>query len=710
MLTRDGTIQAIAALVLVLALASASALSPRMAAEAGRAQLVYTDQASEGDPPEVALGIAMGAFRGLFVNYLWIRANQLKEDGKFYEAIELSSAITRLQPRFPRVWAFHAWNMSYNISVATKTASERWTWVKAGVDLLRSQGIPRNPNDTLLHKELAWIFNHKIQGFSDDANHYYKRELAREWTEVLGTPPNTASMSREEATAAFEAFLMPIVEAPALVEALVDDELALHLERSDDSADDTAYEPRVLELVDRIREEARLELGMDLLRLLTVYDAQNNSWTGATLGVGSNNAQSNSSLDALIADERYALAWEVLVPFVRRSVLISEYHMEPSRMLRYTRDFGPLDWRHPSVHAVYWTTRGVEEGETRIETTGFTTLNTDRITLHAIQELFRFGDIQYDYASNEYFALPSFHYAGTYGEVLGILRARAQARDEVADDPNRAFRLYSAGYENFIREVIRIAFNRGDIATAERYHKQLREADWLNQNDERLLLELSELSLSEFVDKQLEERISIPHVAVSEIEAAITQAFLQGLLRNDSQFFANRLAYARKVYDSFRGEQDYRTVVDADSRRMLEYVGDTFAESVSRVLVRLLTGRQWRLNSMDDVQFGNASDVPDQAKAGGMIPEIAGQFAGGQSLGIGQSAMLFNRLPAELQLAVYDDLMRFMAGNFPQVTQEGRERYFPPPPGIEDYRQRLQTFEQSNAETWLPQMLQREQQ
>ncbi|MEZ6210502.1 MAG: hypothetical protein R3B46_04545 [Phycisphaerales bacterium] len=38
------------------------------------------------------MGIAMGVtFRGLFVNYLWIHApNKLKQDGKFYEAIQLS--------------------------------------------------------------------------------------------------------------------------------------------------------------------------------------------------------------------------------------------------------------------------------------------------------------------------------------------------------------------------------------------------------------------------------------------------------------------------------------------------------------------------------------------------------------------------------------------------------------------------------------------
>jgi hypothetical protein len=102
MLSRDSIIQLAALLVFAVCVASSGALTHALTAEAGRAQLVYTDEATEGDPPEVALGIAMGAFRGLFVNYLWIRANKLKQDGKFFEAMQLSTAITRLQPRFPR--------------------------------------------------------------------------------------------------------------------------------------------------------------------------------------------------------------------------------------------------------------------------------------------------------------------------------------------------------------------------------------------------------------------------------------------------------------------------------------------------------------------------------------------------------------------------------------------------------------------------------
>src|SRR5690606_16019333 len=94
--------------------------------------------------------------------------------------------ITTLQPRFPQVWAFHAWNMAYNISVTTHTPEERWSWVNNGIVLLRDQGIPLNPRAVRLYRELSWIFFHKIGQFSDDMQWYYKAQLAREWEEILG--------------------------------------------------------------------------------------------------------------------------------------------------------------------------------------------------------------------------------------------------------------------------------------------------------------------------------------------------------------------------------------------------------------------------------------------------------------------------------------------------------------------------------------------
>src|SRR5438046_310198 len=125
---RETRVQLIAAACMLGFLGGGGVLATQIAASGGKDEPVDAATAEMGDPLQVALGVAIGAFRGLFVNYLWTRANDLKEEGKFYEAVDLAKTITKLQPHFPKVWQFHAWNLAYNISVSTNTPQERWNW------------------------------------------------------------------------------------------------------------------------------------------------------------------------------------------------------------------------------------------------------------------------------------------------------------------------------------------------------------------------------------------------------------------------------------------------------------------------------------------------------------------------------------------------------------------------------------------------------
>ncbi|HVZ94020.1 MAG TPA: hypothetical protein VG797_05880 [Phycisphaerales bacterium] len=646
----DRAIQFLAAFCVAVALLGSSVLSTELIAEAGKAQLTYTDEAQEGDPPEVALGIAMGAFRGLFVNWLWVRANTLKQDGKFYEAIELSSAITRLQPRFPRVWAFHAWNMAYNISVATNTAAERWEWVKAGIELLRDQGIPRNPNDVLLHKELAWIFVHKIQGWADDAHFYYKRQLAREWTYVLGTPPVRTGVTEENSRAYVE-WLRQVAEAPESIDAAVDAELRDAAKDSNaEKGPDGKPVSLVRELLNRLRDEAHLLPNLDLLRLIELRNAVRLSSASARLGMGRNEESRNAVLDSLLDEPRYQAAWQRLLPVVRQRVIIEKYHMEPSRMLDYTRRYGPLDWRHPATHAVYWAVRGVEEGLQRNTVTYFDTLNTDRVVVNAIQELWRTGEIVFDPVTDDYIALTDFNFTDKYNDVLDEVRKRGG----FADSDERIYTEYSAGYQNFLRDVIRVYYNRGEIALAEKYHEKLRNFARINLNDDSLMY-LLQLPLADFVQEQMKQRVSTPYVAVTEIEGALMEAFTRGLLLRKPDIFRRQLEYARAVRELFIKEQNVRTLVDKDDR-MADYVRQDFTTIVSNVFVRLLSG------------------------------SAVSNSGGGFRLGPNQAADLFERAPLELRQSAYDLLVATTSQRYPDLPEGAIKQLFPEPPGMAEYR------------------------
>lgn len=138
-------------------------------------------------PPLLAFTtVALGGFRGLITNFLWIRANDLQQDDKFFEAVQLADWITELEPTFAQVWAYQAWNMAWNISVKFKDFGDRWHWVERGIQMLRDNGLRYNPNSVLLHQQLSWIFQSKMGENLDDANMYYKQQWAEEMTPFFG--------------------------------------------------------------------------------------------------------------------------------------------------------------------------------------------------------------------------------------------------------------------------------------------------------------------------------------------------------------------------------------------------------------------------------------------------------------------------------------------------------------------------------------------
>ncbi|MEL7473406.1 MAG: hypothetical protein AAGK04_08815, partial [Planctomycetota bacterium] len=62
-MNRDTQAQLVAAIVLVAFLAGSVFFTTRVAASVGANKLSYTERAADSDPPQVGLGIAMGAFR-----------------------------------------------------------------------------------------------------------------------------------------------------------------------------------------------------------------------------------------------------------------------------------------------------------------------------------------------------------------------------------------------------------------------------------------------------------------------------------------------------------------------------------------------------------------------------------------------------------------------------------------------------------------------
>lgn len=640
-------IKLLAILLMISSLAGSVFLVPAIAASAGRHTLTSAQRAEDSDPPEVSLGIAMGAFRGLFVNMLWMRANELKEQGMFHESIELAKTITKLQPRFPRVWAFHAWNLAYNISVETQTPQERYQWVMSGVRLLRDEGIPANPNDLYLHKELAWILLHKIGGFTDDANRFYKRELAAEWTVVMGPPPRASgeNRGRDEIIALYVEWLRPIAESPATIDGVI------------------KQAPAAERLLAQLRTRVGVEPGRELLERWTQHNAIKDSPRRPIFEAAY--GPKNAAFAELFADPQYAEAWAVLVPHTRQRLLADEYHMSVRRMMRYTEKFGPLDWRHHGSHALYWASQGIERSLSRFDETNrqnFDFVNTDRMVMQAIQSLYRSGDLYFNYLSylnggRGYFqGMPNEYFVESYGDIYEDVVERAG----VYEDPSRPRRNYATGYENFLEDAISFFYRRGQFDKADEWFTRLRTWDGQNVHTDQTRPDRYS-SLEDLVNSNLFDRYTSPHVAAGQVAASLQGAF-QALIRGDTDLFLGQFEFARQVHAYFFNEQ-YREVVASDGAgARMEWMDKDFRYVAGGVFAA----------TIDNLDYDEA--------------EIAYSYA-----------------PASLQQYAYDILYeKFKPSIDAAQTSAGGpdfEVLFPEPDGMAQFREYLERKEQERGKS-----------
>lgn len=322
--------------------------------------------------PSVLLSPLLAIGRAPLVDYLWLRARKLQDAGLYFDAYQLSQMICDLQPKFASVWAFQAWNMSYNISVTLKTPEERWRWVRNGYELLRDKAIPLNPNNGQLYKELAWILFHKVGDFMDEWHYYYKLQLALQMEDILGEPPEGfVAPGRVRGDFYRHYDYASLKEAPLTFDLLLEDADVAHL-------------------VETLRT-----FGLDA-ETNGVYLGLLKSLESGTVQVP--NAEPGEeetrlhALEALMADPAVGNARLALEHFWRAHRLRTEVRLDPSRIVALHEGFGvSLDFRLAESHALYWANLGMQKGLRKQKTIDVHRLNTNRIEFYCLQKMFHRG-------------------------------------------------------------------------------------------------------------------------------------------------------------------------------------------------------------------------------------------------------------------------------------------------------------------------------
>jgi hypothetical protein len=308
----------------------------------------------ENAPPVLAFTtVALGAFRGLISNALWMRATALQDDDKFFEMAQLADWITKLEPHFVQVWLVQGWNMAYNISVKFKDYPDRWRWVQRGIALLRDEGLKYNRNETLIYRELAWFFQHKMGANLDDAHNYYKREWLKEMEKVFG-----------------------------------------------------GKEPNFDELIDPKTDDQK----------------------------------------------------------ERARLLREKYAMDPRFMKEVNTRYGPLEWRLPEAHAIYWAAEGLKRAEanpTRVKPEDLITLR--RVIYQSMQLSFQRGRLIPNPLSGGF----------ELGPNLDIIPKVSAAYEQAAEDDKPNHDHILKAHRNLVRDAVYFLYGHNRVADAARWYEYL---------------------------------------------------------------------------------------------------------------------------------------------------------------------------------------------------------------------------------------------
>jgi hypothetical protein len=399
-------------------------------------------QPLENAPPVLAFTtVALGGFRGLISNILWIRASELQDEDKYFEMAQLADWITKLEPHYVQVWLVQAWNMSYNISVKFNDFSDRWRWVQRGIELLRDDGLRYNPNEPLMYRELAWFFQHKLGQNLDDAHRYYKEA----WLREMGT----------------------------------------------------------------------------------VFDKK------------------TPNLDELIDPKTPDQE--------RRARLLREkFKMDPTIMKQVNEHYGPLEWRLPESHAIYWAVVGLEhakENPSKVKPEDL--INLRRVIYQSMQTAFQRGRL----VSNP--IAKGFEFGPNLDIIPKVNQAYLDSAEE--DKPNREYILRA--HRNFLRDAVYFLYAHNRVSDA---------AHWFKEIGTRY----PDKTIIDGQTNSFPRNVTLDRYAVARVQEDVgeanshdrVKAAVEGLLVNyyttlgigDDEHAAGYYLLARRVHEAYTAETKMR--------------------------------------------------------------------------------------------------------------------------------------------------------
>jgi hypothetical protein len=461
----------------------------------------------EAEPLVRIVQVAFGAFRGIIADLLFLRYTKMQEAENYFELVQLGSWIVKLQPTFTAATAFHAWNMTYNLSVTFQSYDDRWRWVRQGIELIRDEALSYNPGDPLLFYELGWFYQHKLGQNLDDANRYYKYHMARDLTRVLGNNRKydwealaVAPADREKLSGALGDLAVDQILAMCEEHKLTLGQVAASY-RSSASMPGQFSEAAAATGIRNIIVAAVTSDVEDLEQILDAIRVEADRYFDALLASFDLNYpqfeaeyRSASKIQNDVADALAQLGWLDLVRAnLERRWIVEERNLDPAFIAQLIREYGYLDFRLPQAHAVYWARQGLLHAE------GNMNLKCERMIFQSLNDAYFAGRLVYMSADPTKWR--SLMVATNTELVDNVKAAYLSAADN--HESNKSVR---AGFENFMVDAIVNLYVTGKERKAGEYIQYMRTENPTQPRYQKTLDEFVFHELSEDVNEATQDQ------------------------------------------------------------------------------------------------------------------------------------------------------------------------------------------------------------
>jgi len=244
--------------------------------------------------------------------------------------------------------------------------------------------------------------------------------------------------------------------------------------------------------------------------------------------------------------------------------------MDPAAMLELMERYGPLDWRHPAAHGLYWSERGVAVARDVLRRDRINELQIVRSRLHTLLALVQTGRVDFDPLTKRIDLIADPRFIAAYERSLG------HAFELIASEQGVSAAGFKAaeekdllrGYAKFLEVAVLASFLYGDKDDAVAHFARLRDVlQTLGTVEDGRVND----TLESFVALRIAASLNIDIANTRQfIDAMVRRSLIDGLARGNLDVFGRFMQLARTAYDrQFGGDNaggvPYNKAVDIGS-------------------------------------------------------------------------------------------------------------------------------------------------